>query len=907
MPRPLYNTTQLPKQLRDELGLSDPSNARKGDRRHNGRVSRKEQRKAERMNNKRTQPGKQGKWPQGGARDGGERVRSALPVAGQANTKRKQTVKVTAVTAPKSILKKRKAIVDESEVDSEEEDEEGGFSDLLNEGGSDEDEEDEDDDDDELGGGDGSGDHHSSPRPRIFRAMEEKLANDDAEIASLEKKLGIKGKKGKLPQSFYDEGLADLLGDLDGVGSEDDSRKRKREGDEWLQRKRLKAQAAARKANNKARNLASDTESEDVSEDEGNYESEDGSEEEGEEGDDDHASEFGGFDDEEQEGSSAKAKMRENPYVAPVANPDAAARKYVPPSLRAQSSSEAESLTRLRRQAQGHLNKLSEANLISILRDVEKLYQDYPRHSVTTTLIDLLMGMVYDPSALQDTFIILHAGFITAMYKVMGMDFGAEFIERIVKRFDQDYERKDNAISKEMINAVSLLSHLYNFHVIGCSLVFDYIRLFLKEINEVNTELLLKIIKNSGPQLRQDDPSSLKDIILLIQPAVSQIGEAALSVRTKFMIETMTDLKNNRMKTGVAASAVSSEHITRMRKIIGSLNSSRTLRASEPIRIGRADIHNSTKKGKWWLVGASWKDDPTNQAVNNSPAVDAQAVALPDTLADDMGGDEIDLAQLARAHRMNTDVRRSIFVAIMSAADCRDAHIRLAKLRLKRNQEGEIPRVILHCAMEEEAHNPYYTLIARKLCGERRIKMAFMFSLWDVFKRMGEKGDLGEEDSDAGVDGDDDGDNAVTSKAIVNLAKMFGSMIADGALTLGILKVLDFAYLQPKTKTFVELLLVTVMLQTQQKRVKQLHKKERELSKSEKGGDEVNFDEKALADVFMRTRETPQIVPRLIYFIGKVVAKTDIVALKKEKKIITWGSKVALDTLKVVSRAVDNS
>ncbi|PGG98157.1 hypothetical protein GX51_06944 [Blastomyces parvus] len=902
MPRPLYNTTQLPKQLREELGLPEPTSARRGDRRHNPRLSRKEQRKAERASNKRTQPGPREKWPQGGARGDGGNMRSAPPIGGQASGKTKQNAKVYAETAPKSILKTRREADDESEIESEEDDDddEGGFSDLLNEDDDDdeaeEEEEEEDDNDEDLEEGSESGNERTTARPRISRAVEEKLAADDAEIATLEKKLGIKGKKGKLPQSFYDEGLGDLLGDLDGGDSEDESRKRKRDGDEWLQRKRLKAQAAARKTQ-KAMEGGSDEESEEGDSDsERSYASDENSEQ------GDYENEFEGFDDEEQEVSPPKPKTRENPYVAPVVASDTAARKYIPPSLRAPSSSEAESLIRLRRQAQGHINKLSEANLVSILRDVEKLYQDYPRHSVNITLIDLLMGMVYDSSSLQDTFIILHAGFIAALYRILGMAFGAEFIERIVKRFDEDYEGKEDGPSKQMLNAISLLSHLYNFQVIGCSLIFDYIRLFLKEINEVNTELLLKIIRNSGPQLRQDDPSSLKDIILLIQPAISQIGEAALSVRTKFMIETMTDLKNNRLKTGAAASALSSEHITRMRKVLGSLNNSRTVRSSEPIRIGRTDIHNSAKKGKWWLVGASWKnDDSTNPSA--SAVIDA-AAALPDTLADDIGGSEIDLAQLARAHRMNTDVRRSIFVAIMSAADYRDAHVRLMKLRLKRNQEGEIPRVLLHCAMEEEAHNPYYTLIARKLCGERRMKMALMFSLWDVFKRMGEKGDMDEEDFDADID--DGGDNAVTSNAIVNLAKMFGSMVTDGALTLGILKVLDFAYLQPKTKTFVELLLVTVMVQSQQKRGKKLRKNEKAASGS-KEADEQEFDEKALADVFMRTRETPQIVPRLIYFIRKVVAKTDIVASKKEKRIVQWASKVALDTLKVVSRAIDNS
>ena len=393
----------------------------------------------------------------------------------------------------------------------------------------------------------------------------------------------------------------------------------------------------------------------------------------------------------------------------------------------------------------------------------------------------------------------------------------------------------------------------------------------------------------SGQQLRQDDPSALKDIVLLIQPAVSQVGEAALSVRTKFMIETITDLKNNKLKSSFAGN--SSEHITRMRKILGSLNS-RSLRASEPLRIGRDDIHNSAKRGKWWLVGASWKEGEHDaERIDNGPAISNTAV-LPDTLDDNFGDAAVDLVQLAKTHRMNTDVRRSIFVAIMSATDCRDAHVRLNKLRLKRNQEAEIPHVLIHCGSEEEAYNPYYTLIAKKLCSEKRMRMAFMFALWDVFKRMGERRDLDEDDSDDDF-GMDDADNALSMRAVVNLAKMFGSLVADGALTLGVLKTLDFLYLQPKTKTFVELLLITAILQTQQKASRKQKKQTGE-------ADDSGFDEKSLIEVFMRTREAPQAVAGLIYFIRKVVAKSDIVT-KKDKKTLKWGCRVALDTLKVVS------
>lgn len=373
--------------------------------------------------------------------------------------------------------------------------------------------------------------------------------------------------------------------------------------------------------------------------------------------------------------------------------------------------------------------------------------------------------------------------------------------------------------------------------------------------------------------------------MLLIQPAVANVGEASLSVRTKFMIDTITDLKNNRSKSAAAAGAgITTEHITKMRKILGSLNNSRVIRASEPINISRDDIHNCSKKGKWWLVGASWKEDPLVAAQREMNGISTSQT--PTQVDEDDA--EPDFGDLAKAHRMNTDVRRSIFVAIMSANDFQDAHVRLMKLRLKRAQEFEIPRVLLHCAMEEQAHNPYYSLIARRLCGDmgRRIKMSFMFALWNIFKKMGERGDMGDEEDD--IDPDDP-ENGVSTNSVVNLAKMYSYLIADGSLTLGVLKNLNFAYLQPKTKTFVEVLIITIIQQSQKS------KKKKSKSKAE---DPRN--EEALMQIFLRVKETPHIGKGLIYFLRKVVAKSDIVS-DEDQKLVRWGCNVGADALKAVA------
>ena len=739
-----------------------------------------------------------------------------------------------------------------------------------------------------------------SPPPRVSRAVKQKLDEDDEEIAALEKKLGLKGKK-KLPQSFKDDGLDDLLDGLgDGENSDThDKRKRKAEGDDWLEQKRRKGRKVA---TSREVDLMDEDELEDV-EIEGEIFAE-GDEAENNDGasdmsldgpefpDDDSGEDFNelggyqeeldiendfdGFDSEDDDDSAPPSpRVRENPYVAPKIGGDV--QKYIPPSLRKPASSDSEALVRLRRQTQGLVNRLTEANLISILGEIEKLYRDNARQYVTSTLVDLLLTSVCEPTSLPDTLIILPAGFIAAIYKIIGTDFGAQIIQRIVELFDEHYSRATAASqdspaaatsdsSKETSNLIMLLSEMYNFQVVGSSLIFDYIKLFLSKLSELNAELLLKIIRTSGPQLRSDDPSSLKDIVSMLRPAVAAAGEENISVRTKFMIETINDLKNNKMKTGGVASAVTSEHTIRMKKTLGTLNS-RSIKGGEPLRIGLKDIQESDKKGKWWLVGASWSGPSAQDKLESRVEMPGRGKGLQ---VEESGTS--DLVQLAREQRMNTDVRRAVFVAIMSASDYQDAHLRLMKLSLKKKQEYEIPKVLIHCAGAEKSYNPYYTLIAKKLCGDVRLKKSFQFSLWDLFRRMGES------DDDDDVPEDDDNEDSLDMRHLVNLAKMFGALIVEGGLTLAVLKKLNLTYLQPKTKTFLEVMLIAIFLQSQK------------LSKSAR-------DEEVIVSIFTKVKDSPQLISGLQSFLKKVVGKTDIAGGKEENATVKWACKVAGDTL----------
>lgn len=715
----------------------------------------------------------------------------------------------------------------------------------------------------------------STAPAHVSRAVQDRLDQDDKEIRALEKKLG---KKKKSSGDGGDDGLDDLFGDLGDFSDEDaldtpNAKRKRTEDDDWLASKRRKALGAAAPPVPESDNEDEEDELENPFSEDDDLGSDDMDDEEEEDNQDEDMDEESDIEnpfseDEISDDEEPAPRIRENPYVAPVAANAAPTTKYIPPALRGPPSSDAEALSRLKRQIQGLINRLSDANILTILKDIEKIYATNPRGYVNTTLINLLIEMLSDPSALIESFIILHAGFIAAVYKVIGPDFGAQIVERIVSEFDQHYQPNKDGAGKHTTNLMSVVSELYTFQVIGSNIVFDYIRFFLNELSEINTELLLRIVRAAGPQLRQDDPTALKDIVVLLQKSVANVGQQNLPVRTKFMIETINDLKNNKMKTGIAGASITRERTTQMKKQLGTLNS-RNLKATEPLRVGLKDIRDTDKVGKWWLVGASWRnqaqsaahDEEENRQGRNRVEIDEE---------DEDG--EVDLAQLAREQRMNTDVRRAIYVSIMSATDFKDAQIRLNKLNLKKAQEVEIPKVIIHCAGTEKIYNPYYTVLARKVCSDHRTRKSFQFALWDIFKSLGEN-------QDGGADSDEEGDDSkdVSLRKLVNQGKLYGTLIAKRVLSVTCLKNLNFPYLQPKTKTFVEIMLVTAILETQ---------------KGAKG----ERKETALLQPFVEVDQAPEMVAGLQFFLKKVVSKTDIVE-KSEKETVKWACKAVINVL----------
>lgn len=868
---PVSSVPELQQKLFKRMGIDVPGQNQgrrqaAGGRKPSGQfATRKESRKAQRVQKKSHQYG--GNRP---------------PRNGPPPPPRAQTTNVGSKKSDiESILKSRgkseaplRVVNPALEDDSLDEDDflEGDDSDIGLDDGM-EDDEDDDANEDDFGDSDDDG----AETGKVPGTQRDQLAQDDAAIEDFERKLGIKKGRKNLPQSFKDDGLdllmADLDEDEDGDGDSDlEAKKRKHEFDDWLSAKRRKTSAAEKKTAKVVNQDSEDDEDGSLigsdEEDDDNLDDldlEGGSDDDDDEGFDDDS--FGGFDSDGEDRAPSAPRQRENPYVAPTTGQVVA--KYVPPSLRKASGSEGEARTRLRKQIQGQINRLSDANILSIVQSIEQLYQNNARGDVTEALTDTMMAQVWKPESLPDQFFVLTGGFCAATYKLIGASFGSHLVRRLVKDFGDEYDKAkavqgdESAIPKEPSNILALLSQLYVFDVVSCRIIFDFMERLLDDLTEINVELLLRICRMAGRLLRRDDPQALKHVSSVLGKAVAKRGYANVSVRTKFMIETIDDLKNNKQKAKGVDSAVVSEHVQRMKKRLGELKSqSRRLDGLAPMGISLDDVENADVRGKWWLVGASVPAKTGGEGGAESTHQDNESANYT-MVSDNEDMDFVlpDYPKKARAQGLATPTQVAIFTALLSATDAESGYRQFIDLRLKRDEQNEIARVLVQCVGSEAAYNPYYAMIAQQACSNRKISFAFQNRLWQIFRGLGEQ--LFGEDED--YEETADSERMKDEKRLSNVAQFYSSLFLDGSLSITILKPLELPKISNWTSILMEKLVVSVLKGCRSK--------------------DTEKEDMRLRKVFGATRQLPVLAAGLHWFLRKRLRRSKTVSSKELRKL----------------------
>ncbi|AMD22930.1 HHR161Cp [Eremothecium sinecaudum] len=484
-----------------------------------------------------------------------------------------------------------------------------------------------------------------------------------------------------------------------------------------------------------------------------------------------------------------KKRVKENPYVAPSSS-----QAYVPPLLRnKRSEGEDAAVVELQKKIRSSLNKLTESNIPVIVSSINELFDSNARKTVAEIVNSQIIELVSQKTRLLDSFVMNFASVAYSLWKLRGLEIGASFIQVLVQSFIEQYNNqmehtktnsdvKVQLIPKQCSNLLTLLSYAYDFGMTSSRILYDIIKLLIQTPNEFSMELILRIVSVSGPLIRGDDPMALKEIMATLLPMVKDIEQTP---RMKFLLETMYDLKNNKLKPSILAPS----HHNLKKSLSNALRNSAPT-SNEPLQVSLDDIINVETKGKWWLVGASWKGNMENAFDEAKPKTNDSKKPSEVRIVDGFLDEIPDWDEIARKLRMNTDTRRAIFISIVSAQDYMEAFTKLEKLNLKNKQTQEIPKVLLHCLANDgvnNGYNPYYSVLGAKLCeNNHNILKSFQFLFWDVIKKFEADGDSDNEDELF----DDARDQSIDArlKKIAVVASFFGYLLGMGKLKLDVFK-----------------------------------------------------------------------------------------------------------------------
>jgi len=529
----------------------------------------------------------------------------------------------------------------------------------------------------------------------------------------------------------------------------------------------------------------------------------------------------------------------------------------------------------LRRQLKGLLNRLTEQNLEHIaLQITGGAYAEHPKRLVTDILVEELLALctreAHNASGgyslgMNSSTMLASAALVVYLHASMGHDLGAHVLERFVATFQQLHGdacllpgKESSAtpgIQRSCTALVTFITYLYLFDLVAPSpLITELLSALIEEFRPDSVELIVVTLVNVGYYLRKNAPADLKNIVLAIQnqtkkyqqqqqqnkkqqdgPAADQ-ADASSSIpsssshippgRMAFMLDLLSDLKNNKRRHSSLADSITPLQNWLQGKLKTLSKSKKKKNETSgnqlQLRIGYEDIRCIPERGRWWLVGSAWKgkrigEEDENHAnetssANGPPKPSSSTPPSASThLPSELPSDEVDLLSLARKHRMHTDVRKSLFLVLMSAVDFMDCFEKICKMPLlqsaaaSKDRDRQLVSVLMECCGAETNFNPYYAYVARQFSrvdgnSGKEFKFTFQLAIWDFVRDLTEE-EVSKAARASGATGSTAKANYMKqrSRSTLNIAKMLAILLCEspgnggGGLPLSVLKCFHFS------------------------------------------------------------------------------------------------------------------
>ena len=376
----------------------------------------------------------------------------------------------------------------------------------------------------------------------------------------------------------------------------------------------------------------------------------------------------------------------------------------------------------LRKSLNGLVNKATRDNLRALLPELfaENLVRGR----------GLLCRALMRSQVAAPTFTPVYAGLV-AVVNSKFPETGELLLHRLVLQFRRAYRRNDKPVCSA---AMQFLGHLANQRVASEFLVLEILALLLEQPSADSVELAVELTKACGLMLQEASPRGLHSVFERLRGI---LHDGDLERRAQFLIEGLFAVRKGGFE-GHPPVPPELDLIEESEQVTHDVGLEDDIEARTGLDAFHFDPDYEEHEAAYESVkreilgdesdGEDESEDGSDEGGKEGDAGTAEGQEAGNGRGGTSGpgaeGGDASIGATVKIHDQTetnlVNLRRTIYLTIMSSLDFEEAGHKLMKIKIPRGQEIELCTMILECCSQERSYVRYYGLLGQRFCLLRR-------------------------------------------------------------------------------------------------------------------------------------------------------------------------------------------
>ncbi|RWR74683.1 pre-mRNA-splicing factor CWC22 [Cinnamomum micranthum f. kanehirae] len=281
---------------------------------------------------------------------------------------------------------------------------------------------------------------------------------------------------------------------------------------------------------------------------------------------------------------------------------------------------------------------------------------------------------------------------------------GNLLLRRIILQLKRAYKRNDKP---QLLAATKFIAHLVNQQVAHEIISLELLTVLLENPTDDSVEVAVGFVKECGSLLQDLSPQGLHGIFERFRGI---LHEGEIDRRVQFLIEGLFAIRKAKFQNYPAVRpeldlVEQEDQFTHELSLEDEIDQEIGLDIfkPDPQFLEHEKAYEDLKKD---ILG----DEPSSEEEGSSAASDSED----DEDSDDEEEENMKIKDETETNLVN--LRRTIYLTIMSSVDFEEAGHKLLKIKLEPGQEMELCIMLLECCSQERTYLRYYGLLGQRFC-----------------------------------------------------------------------------------------------------------------------------------------------------------------------------------------------